>query len=115
MDKEEIRRVANRQNADLRDLHIYNTKDFSPNQFVFLDESGTDKREGFRRTGWAPSGVTPVQIARFQREQRYQILPAYTLDGIIFSRMTCETTIKFFSPFEHIDRSNIDTQGLLKC
>ena len=82
-----IRRVANRQNADLRDLYIYNTKDFSPEQFVFLDESGTDKRGGLRRTGWAPSGVTPVQIARFQREQRYQILPAYTLDGIIFSRI----------------------------
>jgi len=29
--------------------------------------------------------VTPVQIAQFQREQRYQILPAYTQDGILFS------------------------------
>jgi len=31
--------------------------------------------------------VTPVQIARFQREKRYQILLAYTQDGIILARV----------------------------
>jgi transposase len=35
--------------------------------------------------GWSPFGVTPVQIARFQCEKRYQILPAYTQDGIILA------------------------------
>lgn len=29
--------------------------------------------------------MTLIQIARFQREQRYQILPAYTQDGIILA------------------------------
>jgi transposase len=37
--------------------------------------------------GWAPLGVTPVQIARFQREKRYQILPAYIQDGVIYARV----------------------------
>jgi transposase len=54
---------------------------------VYVDESGCDKRVGFRRTGWSPLGVTPVQIAQFQREKRYQILPAYTQDGILFARV----------------------------
>jgi transposase len=31
--------------------------------------------------------VTPIQISQFQREQRYQILPAYTQDGIILVRV----------------------------
>jgi hypothetical protein len=31
--------------------------------------------------------VTPIQVARFQREQRYQILPPHTQDGIILSRV----------------------------
>jgi transposase len=31
--------------------------------------------------------VTPIQIARFQRGQRYQILPAYCQDGILFARV----------------------------
>lgn len=68
--KKKIRRIAKRQNADLRDFHLYNTKEFSPEQFVFIDESGTDKRGGFRRAGWSPLGVTAVQVAPFQREQR---------------------------------------------
>jgi transposase len=38
-----------------------------------------------------PLGTTPVQIARHQREQRWQILPAYTQDGILLSRV-CQGT-----------------------
>lgn len=52
-----------------------------------MDESGCDRRAGSRRTGWAPLGETPTEIAQFQREQRYQILPAYTVDGIIHARV----------------------------
>src|SRR6202021_2160860 len=74
-------------NADLRDLNLYNTSHIRSWQYVFVDESGCDKRIGFRRTGWAPLGVTPTQVAQFQREQRYQILPAYTQDGIILARV----------------------------
>jgi transposase len=36
--------------------------------------------------------VTPVKIARFQREQRYQILPAYSQEGIILARVFQGTT-----------------------
>ena len=55
--------------------------------YVFVDESGCDKQSGFRRMGWSPLSVTPIQIARFQREQQYQILPAYTQDGVILARV----------------------------
>jgi transposase len=82
-----IRRVAKGRNADLRDLYLHNTSEFRSYHYVFVDESGCDKRIGFRRTGWSPLSVTPVEIAQFQREQRYQILPAYTQDGVILSRV----------------------------
>jgi transposase len=85
--KKTIRYVAKGRDADRRDLHVHNTSNFPSYQFVFVDESGCDKRIGKRRTGWAPSGVTPVQVARFKREKRYQILPAYTQDGIILARV----------------------------
>jgi hypothetical protein len=52
-----------------------------------LDESGCDKRIGCRQTGWSPLGVTSVQLSKFHRGQRYQILPAYTQDGIIISNI----------------------------
>lgn len=85
--KKQIRRIANERNADLRDHYLYQISSLSSEHFVFVDESGCDKCIGFRRTGWSPIGTTPVQIARFQLEQRYQILPAYTVDGIIFSQI----------------------------
>jgi transposase len=85
--KKTIRRVANGRNADLRDLYLYNTSDFLSYQYVFVDESGCDERIGYRRTGWSPFGVTPVQVSRFKREKRYQILPAYTQDGVILVRV----------------------------
>jgi DDE superfamily endonuclease len=42
---------------------------------------------GFRRSGWSPTGVTRVQVARFQRGQRYQILPAYSQNGVVLARV----------------------------
>jgi transposase len=85
--KKAARLVAKERNADLRDFYMYNLLSFQSYHLVFVDESGCDQRIGFRRTGWSPLGVTPVKIARFRREQRYQILPAYTQDGIILARV----------------------------
>lgn len=61
---------------------------------VFIDESGIDKPSVFRRKGWAPKGITPVQKARFQRESRVQILAAYTQQGLKLSRFFTGTTDK---------------------
>ena len=82
-----MRRIAKEQNADVRDLYLHKLSAFKSYQLVYIDESGCDKRAGFRRTGWSPLGVTPVQVARFHRERRSQILPAYTQDGIIHFRV----------------------------
>jgi transposase len=85
--KKAARRVAKERNADLRDFYLHNLSEFRSYHLIYIDESGCDKRAGFRRTGWSPLGVTPVQISRFQRGQRYQILPAYTQDGILLARV----------------------------
>lgn len=85
--KKKIRRVGKGRNANLRDLYMYNTKDFYPEHFIFSLMNQVAINGGFRRTGWFPLGVTPVQVAQFQREQRYQILPAYTQDGVILARV----------------------------
>jgi transposase len=83
--KKVARQRAKEQNADLRDFYLHNLSDFQSHHLVYVDESGCDKRIGFRRTGWSPLGVTPLQVANFHRDQRYQILPAYCQDGIILS------------------------------
>ena len=85
--KKEARQEARERNADLRDYYLYNLLAFKSYHLVYVDESGCDKRIGFRRTGWSPLGTAPVQITRFHRGNRYQILPAYCQDGILLSRV----------------------------
>lgn len=90
--KKTARRVAKERNPDLRDLYLHNLSHFRSYHLVYVDESGCDKLIGFRKTGWSPFGVTPVQIAKLHRGRRYQILPAYSQDGIILSRVFQGTT-----------------------
>jgi len=85
--KKAARRIAQEQNADLRDFYLHTISGFYLYQFIFIDESGCDRRIGFRRTGWSPLGTTPVKVTQFHRDQRYQILPAYSQDGIVLSRV----------------------------
>jgi hypothetical protein len=85
--KKVSRQVAKERNADLRDFYLHNLSEFRSYHLVYIDESGCDRRVGFRRTAWSPVGVTPVQISQFRREQRYQILPAYAQDGVMLARV----------------------------
>ena len=85
--KKTARVKAQERNLELRDEYFHYISDFQSYHLVFVDESGCDKRIGFRRTGWSPLGTAPVQVSKFHRDQRYQILPAYAQDGIILSRV----------------------------
>jgi transposase len=85
--KKRARQEAAQRDPDLRDYYLHEISSFDAEHLVFVDESGCDKRCGFRRTGWSPLGVTPVQVARFQRGELYQILPAYTVDGVLTSQI----------------------------
>ncbi|KAJ5697657.1 hypothetical protein N7488_011341 [Penicillium malachiteum] len=49
--KKVARRIAQERNADLRDYYHYQLSDFRSYHLVYIDESGCDKRAGFRRTG----------------------------------------------------------------
>ena len=85
--KKTARQKAKEQNADLRDEYFHFISDFCSYHLIYVDESRCDKRIGFRRTGWSPLGITPVQVSKFHRDQRSQILPAYTQDGIMLCRV----------------------------
>ncbi|KFY68595.1 hypothetical protein V498_10594 [Pseudogymnoascus sp. VKM F-4517 (FW-2822)] len=83
-------RIAKERHAGLRQLYFDNLSVFHSYHLVYVDACGYDKRIGFRRTTWSPLGVTPSEIPKlqrqqFQREQRYQVLPAYAQDGILLS------------------------------
>jgi transposase len=56
-------------------------------QLVFVDESGCDRRAGYRRWGWSPKGSSPIEVTKFGRGKRWHILPAYAQDGILLRRV----------------------------
>jgi hypothetical protein len=85
--KKTVKYKARERYADLCDAYCHYISDFCSYHLVYVDKSVCDKRIGFRRTGWSPLGVAPTQVAKFHRDQQYQILPAYAEDGIILSRV----------------------------
>jgi hypothetical protein len=85
--KKTARRRAKEWNVELWDYYLHYLSDFKSYHLVYVEESGCDKRVGFRRTGWAPRGTSPLQVTQFHRGQRYQILPAYAQDAIVLSRV----------------------------
>jgi transposase len=102
--KKKNRQQARQRDPALQDLYLYTVSPMSAGQVFFVDESGCDPRHGFKRRGWSPLGVTPLQVARFQRGQRYHILPAYDQNGIIRSRVfQGSTNASVFEEFiEHL-------------
>lgn len=67
--KKTTRNQAKEQHAGLRDYYHPNLSEFESYHLVYIDVSGCDKRIGYRRTGWVPLGVTPVQVAKFHPGQ----------------------------------------------
>jgi transposase len=81
--KKVTQNIAQERNPDLRDDFIHDVSLFRSDQLVFVDESGAHRGIGVQRKGWAPRGKRPRQVKRFHRGRRFQILPAYTQDGVI--------------------------------
>jgi hypothetical protein len=70
--------------------------------FVWLDEAGVDDQTNHRNAGWAHMGQPCVRCETFVRGQRYSVLPALCLEGIIAldifeGSVTKDRYIKFIS------------------
>lgn len=85
--KSVARRVARERNADLRDSYAHEISGLHSWQLVYVDESGSDKRCGIRKTAWSPKGTRARQVTDLRRGLRYQILPAYTQEGVLLVRV----------------------------
>jgi hypothetical protein len=81
--KKVTQNIAKERSPDLRDDYLERRSHYKPEQMIFIDESGCDRGIAILDRGYAPKGVTPVQVKRFHRGKRIQILPAYTVDGVI--------------------------------
>lgn len=90
--KKATQNVAKERSQDLRDDYIERRSHYRPEQMIFIDESGCDRGVALLGRGYARIGVTPVQIKRFHRGKRVQVLPAYTVDGVIYCEVYEDNT-----------------------
>jgi transposase len=84
--------VAKERDEDLRDDFIERRSKYDPNMMVCVDESGCDRSLAMPKKVYGPKGVRPVRAKRFHRGKRVQILPAYTIDGVIYCEVYEENT-----------------------
>ncbi|CAI0652875.1 unnamed protein product [Colletotrichum noveboracense] len=90
--KKVTQNVAKEQSQDLRDDYFERRSHYRVDQMIFVDESGSDRGLAILDRGYAPKGVTPRQTKRFHRGKRVQILPAYTINGLIYCEVYEENT-----------------------
>ncbi|KFA55584.1 hypothetical protein S40293_09215 [Stachybotrys chartarum IBT 40293] len=90
--KKVTRTVAKERSQDLRDDYIERRFHYTAEQMIFVDESGSDRGLATLGRGYAPKGATPVQRKRFHRGKRVQVLPAYTIYGVIYCEAYEENT-----------------------
>uniref|UniRef100_L2GCD7 TPR domain-containing protein n=1 Tax=Colletotrichum fructicola (strain Nara gc5) TaxID=1213859 RepID=L2GCD7_COLFN len=77
--KKATQNVAKEQSQDLRDDYIDRRSHYKLDQMIFVDESGSDRGLAILGRG-------------FHRGKRAQILPAYTIDGVIYCEVYEENT-----------------------
>jgi hypothetical protein len=78
-----VSNAALERNELLRAIWQAEYGDIPAECFVWLDESSVDDKTNQRLSGWAPLGLACVCRATYIRGQRYSVLPALTLEGLI--------------------------------
>ena len=58
-------------------------QNFTADQLVFMDETGSDECTGDRSYGWAKKGESARVSHWFGKRDRISVLPAYTIEGYI--------------------------------
>lgn len=58
------------------------------NMFVWVAETGTDKRDNLRKFGYALRGTTPIYHRFFTRGQRVNTIAAMTSEGILATEIS---------------------------
>jgi len=83
--RKKVTREASERNEELRDAYRRRiAENYRPDQLVFLDESACNRITARRSMAWAPVGTRARRRDCFIRGQRYSILPAISLDGLLF-------------------------------
>ena len=87
-----IRNVALQRNEEVRARYVVEVELYSPCMFVFVDETGCDRRDSMRKFGYALRGRRCVAKKLLVRGERVSAITAITLNGILDYRFLRGTT-----------------------
>lgn len=88
--RKKIQQVALQRSLETRAKFMAEVQFHNVNQFVWLDETGCDKRDHRRRYGYSLKGVRPVYHRLLHRGERVSAIAAVALDGLIHFMITFE-------------------------
>jgi transposase len=81
--RKKLKVEAAQRNEELRNDWLFELQDYTAEQLVFLDESGSDSRTGDRQYGYSHRGSRAKVKRWLSDRKRVSILPAYTIEGYI--------------------------------
>lgn len=91
------RKVARRQfleaDRELRTAWIAHQITLRSSELIFIDETGSNRRTGYRRFGWSPQGVPALGRLSSGRGERWSICPALTVGGYLPEPLIVEGSV----------------------
>ena len=81
--RQKMKLVAKQRDEDLRSAYKLDVSIYSPSMLVFIDETGTDKRDCLRRYRYSLRGKTPSSFKMLVRGERISVIGIMTTNGIL--------------------------------
>ena len=83
--------AAQQRNEELRSLYLSEISVLDPHMFVFVDETGSDKRLALRRYGYSLKGTRAIAEKALIRGKRFSTIAAICMDGVIDVQITTDS------------------------
>lgn len=96
--RKKIMQVAKQRTMEFRASFIAHALQFPHNFFVWVDETGSDRRDQVRKFGYALKGLTPVYHRLLARGTRVSSIAVMSSEGVLDFELSAGTTNgdKFF-------------------
>ena len=81
--RQKLTRIAGQRNDLLRAQYVFDIGIFSPDMLVFVDETGTDRRDTLRRYGYSLRGKPAKAFSTYSRGNHLSALAAMSTEGVL--------------------------------
>lgn len=118
--RQKMQLVAKQRDEELRKQYCIDVALYEPHMMVFVDETGSDKRDSLRKYGYSLRGKTPRSCKLLSRGERISVVAGMTtngieamkvirgtLDGTTFTDFIQNNLVPILNPFNGINNNSI--------